>query len=84
MQALVCDCETCILLEAFLMLKSVNIRMDLCVKGCGFCFLLLTFDVTKRNQNNFTQICFLIAVTFVLTDSTVHLWITPREVFSRL
>lgn len=76
MQGLVCDHETYVLLEAFLMLQSVNIRMDFCVKGCGFCFLLLTFDVSKRNQKNFAKIWFLMAITFVLTDSTTHLLFT--------
>lgn len=53
------------------MLKSVNIRVEVCVKGCGF-FLFLTFDVSKRNQKNFVQIWFLIVVTKVMADSTAH------------
>lgn len=54
------------------MLKSVNIRMDFCVKGCGFCFLFLTFDVSKRNQKNFIQIWLLIVRAKVMADSIAH------------
>ena len=54
------------------MLKSVNIRMDFCAKGCGFCLLFLTFDVSKRNQKNFIQICFLMVRANVAAASTTR------------
>lgn len=55
------------------MLRSVNVRMDSCNKGCGFC-LFLIFDVNRRYVNNSVQMCFLTVRTKVMAGSVCPLF----------
>lgn len=55
------------------MLSSMNIRMDFSNKECCFS-LFLTFNVSRRYENNFVQIWFVTLRTKVRADSICMLF----------